>query len=147
MAGKNGRKPGGFEPPASTVTLVFEDAAWAGAEVTCRQSVSTGLALEFISFADLGDRDLEDLSPDEVRRLMEALGRFGDDALVEWNMTRKGEPLPATREGMLRLDMADGMKILMAYLSGLQEINNAPLAGPRSKSSTRRASAGGSRRA
>lgn len=101
----------GFEVPAKTYRLVFEDEDYAGAEVRCR-STSIGRL-------------------NEIASSTEAMRLFGDEILIDWNLTENGEPVPATGEGMVRVPVEFGRAILNAWTQALVGISG-PLGGPSS---------------
>lgn len=107
-----------FEVPRRTIRLVFEDEDMGGAEVLCR-SVSLG---EFLSYSDL-----ESLTTfDELR---ETFHRLGDEVIDSWNLTQEGEELPATGDGLLRLDTHIARLIYRAWLQGMAGVSG-PLEQP-----------------
>ena len=103
----------GFEPPSSGQKLDFSDTAYAGLEVT----------MSDISLGDL--LDVQDRADAAAGKGMSALARemvkrFADH-LESWNVTRKGEPVPATLEGALSLDAVFIGKIVRAWTQGAAE--------------------------
>jgi hypothetical protein len=82
---------GGYEAEAKVLVLTFEDHP--GLEVTAR-SPSTGGLL------DLQEAAEEAASVDGLRKLFRMFAGY----LADWNVTRDGEPVPASYEGLLSLD-------------------------------------------
>lgn len=124
MTAKNGTK--GFEvPEPGHVRLKFED-DWLGAEVVCRRSVPFGTALDFSAISGIV---LKDAGPDEVTRIRQAFQDFGNEVLVEWNLTKGGVARPADGVGMMGLTMDAAMKLVSAWGDAVKELAT-PLAEP-----------------
>lgn len=85
----------GFEVE-TVAKLVFPDGAYEGAEVFARCSLSIGEYLDFLA--------VRDAPADEVRPWIEALYGAFARYLVSWNLTKNGEPVPCTVEGLLSID-------------------------------------------
>jgi len=123
----------GFEPPEQRLRLRFEDGEWAGAEVVCVADAPFGVLLKFEKWREMADPDSE-----EIAGIMR---QFGDDILIEWNLTHKGEPRIATGEGFLGLGMVAQLKIIGAWLQGIGQMAT-PLAQAGSPSSMHSANGG-----
>jgi hypothetical protein len=106
---------GTFEPERDLYRLKFADGKYAGLEVTTA-AITTGELLEFIDLADAA----EDASNLQAAKVL--LKRFGD-VLEEWNVTRKGEPVPPTYEGLLMQQLPFTMDLIMAWIT---EMTAAP---------------------
>lgn len=78
---------GELEPYTQEFTF-GEESPYPGLQV--KLNLNASLDMWFESFATTGGR------------LQKLLTEFGDDALVDWNLTVKGEAVPATAEGLRR---------------------------------------------
>ena len=105
----------GFEPPGSGQKLDFSETAYAGLEVTM-DAISVGDLLDLQDQADAARA--EGASAAVAAR--EMVKRFADH-LESWNVTRKGEPVPATLEGALSLDAVFMSVIVKAWTQGTAE--------------------------
>lgn len=101
----------GFEEPARTLTLVFDDEDYAGAEVICRRNVATRLYFD-ISKANAG----------ATEEIEVALRLFGDHVLHAWNIERKGKVLSADGEGMLDISPEFALLIVASWVRALTEV-------------------------
>ena len=99
----------GFEPPGSGAKLDFSDTAYAGLEVTM-DAVSLGDLLDIQGLAETGT----------TAAVREMVARFAK-SLESWNVTRKGEPVPATLEGALSLDAVFVGALVRAWAQGTAE--------------------------
>jgi hypothetical protein len=96
----------GFEPQETLYKLTWEDPAMAGLEVTVREpSIDQLLSMDAIGAADGKGMDT-----DKVRGAF----RIFADLLDSWNVERKGEPVPATYEGVVSQSPGFVMKIISA---------------------------------
>lgn len=93
----------GFELPERTALLQFEDGEYAGAEVRCRLNVGMGVMFDLWRLQNSP-------TPDDIQR---AFLLFADEALIEWNLTRRGEAIPASPEGLGRVPM-EFIRLLLA---------------------------------
>ena len=98
----------GFEEPARTLTLVFDDEDYAGAEVVCRRNVAMRVYFE-IARSQSGDSE-------------SAMRLFGDHVLHAWNIERKGEALPADGEGMLDISPEFALLIISSWTRVVTDI-------------------------
>lgn len=105
---QHGRDVMGFEPKQKVYKLRFEDPDLQGLVVKV-ESAPVGAIMCATELAGLQDLDFSDrmsLSAEELTtlgKLIELFEMFAD-ALIEWNLTKKGEPVPATLEGIKRQD-------------------------------------------
>ena len=104
----------GFEPPGSGQKLDFSETAYAGLEVTM-DALSLGDLLDIQDLADAAQGG--DVAGAAAREMVK---RFADH-LESWNVTRKGEPVPATLEGALSLDAVFVGAIVRAWTQGTAE--------------------------
>lgn len=105
----------GFKRPERTVLLQFEG-DWDGAEVRCRRSVSTRVALDFADFADLP-------SASEKKQLMKD---FAEQVLISWNLeTESGEPIPATPDTFLDQETEFTGLIISAWAEATMSVPKA----------------------
>ena len=107
----------GFEVPQTTLRLAFTDPSYGGLEVVCR-AVPLG---ELQEAAELANVDPKNVTDEDQARLERLIGSFAD-ALVSWNLTRRGKKVPATREGVDSLDIIFTMQLIAAWLAGLGEL-------------------------
>lgn len=97
----------GFEPPGTGLKLDFSETPYAGLEVTMGAiSMGGALELEETPAGGLGARKV--------------LARFADH-LEAWNVTRKGEPVPADLGGVLSQDARFVEAIILAWLRNLTQ--------------------------
>jgi hypothetical protein len=108
-----------FEIPQRTVTMVIPDGDFAGAEIVASRDVSFGLVLDFEDARNEGTK----------AGTIKAITTFADQALVSWNLSRNGEPIPATSEELLRLPPDLVGAILSAWGDALKG-TPAPLGEP-----------------
>ena len=104
----------GFEPPSSGQKLDFSETAYRGLEVTM-DALSLGDLLDIQDLADAAQGG--DVAGAAAREMVK---RFADH-LESWNVTRKGEPVPATLEGALSLDAVFVGAIVRAWTQGTAE--------------------------
>lgn len=108
-----------FVLPEKRATIELEDGDFAGAEITVRLRVPFGVLKEISSMAT---------NPDSIERLVEL---FSEWALVDWNLADHRGPIPATAEGLARLDVDTVGAVLAAWIRGVVE-PPAPLPQPSS---------------
>jgi hypothetical protein len=118
----------GFEPPSSGQKLDFSETAYAGLEVTM-DAVSLG---DLLDIQDLADAALAGSSPGAAARALFA--KFAK-CLESWNVTRLGEPVPATEEGVFSQDATFIGAVVKAWQQGLYEAP-PPLPGASSSGGT-----------
>jgi hypothetical protein len=106
----------GFELAAKEYRLTFEGTDLDGLIVQV-QSVSVGTMLDLVDLADAENR-----KPADIAKMFDTLG----DALVSWNLTRQGEPVPADRAGVRSLGVPEAMTLVKAWSTVMQEVP-APL--------------------
>jgi hypothetical protein len=83
----------GYRIPRRTARIVLEG-DYEGAEAVARLDVDMGFFFDVQEMLNSGD----------TARVKEAFQKFGDDALMEWNLEDDdGAALPATGEGMMRI--------------------------------------------
>jgi len=90
----------GFEVQDTTIGLDFSETDYAGLHVKVR----AGTVGAFLDMQDLA-------AADETRKLFQQFGNL----IVEWNITRGGEPVPATYEGLLSLEPAFAEMIVTVW--------------------------------
>lgn len=96
----------GFEPQETLYKLTWEDPAMAGLEVTVREpSIDQMMTMSGMDVADA-----KKVSPAQFRVVFELFAGLLDN----WNVTRKGEPVPPTYEGVVSLSPGFVMKIIEA---------------------------------
>ena len=119
------KTPATFEEPAETIRLVFEDPAYAGAEVVCNAQAEMGTYFELARLAE------SETSEDSER----ALRKFAEAVLVEWNVSKGGELLPANADGLMRLSPKFATLIMTSWLKAVATVP-APLASESNAGST-----------
>jgi hypothetical protein len=105
----------GFEAPGTGNKLDFTGTRYEGLEVKV-DSVPLGLLtaiIEDYSALTAGNVDMTKALP-VVLKLLDQFGKV----LESWNVTRRGEPVPATAEGLRSLDLAFAMAIVGAWVTG-----------------------------
>lgn len=123
---EHGQPDDGYELPQRTALLDFQGGPHQGAEVRCVLDVEIGTLLWFESMQRMQGNVAE------VARMFQ---RFGDEFLVSWNLTRGGEPLPASGAGMLRVTPAFAMALVDAWMRAVAEVP-LPLGSPSSAGAT-----------
>lgn len=102
----------GYEPKRQNVRLVFDDPEMNGLEVSCRP-------VSMDTFLDIATLDAGDISPVEVRRIVE---RFGDEILDSWNVTNDGQPVPPTLPGFVSQERTFCEAIIKAWIQALSGV-------------------------
>ena len=106
----------GYRPATRTALLEFTGTEYAGAWVRCRLSLPLKKVLELQGFQET-----------DIRAAIELFGR---DILMEWNLEGEdGQPLPATVEGLLEMDMAFVQCVIEQWVSAVAQ-PPTPLAVP-----------------
>lgn len=99
----------GFEAPTNLLKLIFTDPSYEGLEVYVR----------FVGADDLAEASklqhiaAKDVRPSHVAGLLDQFA----ERLVSWNVTIDGEDVPATRDGIRRLDILFQLPIIEAWVS------------------------------
>lgn len=117
-------KPSGYRVPARTARAVFEGTEWDGCEVTLKINATIGTLIDLSRMRD--DNDID------------ALLSFLADVVVSWNVEDDNGPIPATSDGMRRIDPFLMNALLDAWqgaVTGQMEVP-APLAQPSSGGGT-----------
>lgn len=114
-----------FEEPAKTIRLIFDDPAYAGAEVVCNGQAEMGVYFELARLA-------ESVTSEDSEK---ALRRFAEAVLVEWNVSKGGQLLPANADGLMRLSPKFATLIVTSWLKAVAAVP-APLASESSAGST-----------
>lgn len=96
----------GFDIYASTVTFEMGDDRYKGAEITARLD----LPIETM-------RVYED-----AKTLADECAWFAEHALVDWNIEAKGEPVPATLDGLNTLPIAFRKRLIRAYTAAVYDV-------------------------
>ncbi len=103
------RRNGSFEIPGRTALLVFKG-EYEGAEVRCRLQASLGLYMECAN--------LTNTKGNEATR--EALQRFSEEVLIDWNLKLNGTKVPERPDGMLRIPIKMAGSILRAWSEAVE---------------------------
>ena len=112
---------GGFEVSGTGQKLDFTGTKYEGLEVTI-DAAPLGLLLDvaekYSTLTD-GDVDMKAAMP-----IMSALVERFADVLEEWNVTRKGEPVPADLAGLRSLDAKFVLAVIGAWVTGTAEADD-----------------------
>jgi hypothetical protein len=106
----------GFEEPIQAFKLVFAETELAGLEVTARSLPIE----EFLKLSEMAS------AKDDPKTIAASAGdvfRTLAGALLEWNLTRNGEPVPATYEGIISCGLDFIMKIVRAWLTAMSGVD------------------------
>lgn len=105
----------GFEAPGTGSKLDFTGTKYEGLEVTV-DSVPLGLLTDIMEdYSRLTAENVDMTAALPV--VLKLLGEFGR-VLESWNVTKRGEPVPATAEGLKMLDLTFAMAIVGAWVTG-----------------------------
>lgn len=119
----------GFD--AETIyNLEFEAEQLAGLEV---RAVAPSLGC-VLKLAPLAKFEHQKVGPEDLPAVMPAFEVFAA-GLIEWNVELRGEPVPATYDGVLRLDPTLAMQIITAWMNAFVSVAT-PLAMPSSGGGT-----------
>jgi hypothetical protein len=106
----------GFEAPQKAYRLNFAETGLAGLEVTAG-SLPLG---EFLKVSELAAaKDDPQGAANSAKQLFETFA----GSLLSWNLTRDGEPVPATYDGILGQDLDFMMKIVLAWVSAMADVD------------------------
>ena len=103
----------GYEVEEKAFKLKFEDRP--GMEVIAG-SLELG---EFLEVTKLAGVDAS-----EATQHAEQLFTFFADALISWNLTKKGEPVPTTLAGIKTLYFDFALEIVLAWIKAMGEVDN-----------------------
>jgi hypothetical protein len=110
---------GSYEVEDTTYTLEFDDRP--GAEIVCRagsmDSYLEALSLDWVLSPDAFSQRFR--TDDEVRAELSRLFGIFADHIDGWNLTRKGEPVPITADGLMSLDREFSRPAAVAWLRGV----------------------------
>lgn len=104
-----------FEVPTTGQKLDFKGTAYEGLEITVDEAPLGLLTGIMKGYKSLSGDDLDLAAAADV--LEQLTGQFGE-LLEDWNVTRKGVPVPATAEGLRSFGMQFAMDIIGAWLTG-----------------------------
>ena len=103
----------GFKLPERTALLRFHG-DYEGAEATVRRDVPIGIMLDFMGAVSEGP---DDVGPERAVEILGLYGKFAEAALMKWNLLdHKGQPIPATPEGMLKVPPAFGNLLIQQWV-------------------------------
>lgn len=106
---------GGYEAPGTGSILDFTGTKHEGLEVTV-DSAPIGLLTDIMESYSALTAETVDLQA-AMPAIVTLLKRFGD-VLESWNVTRRGEPVPPTYDGLRLLDTHFVLAIIGAWLTG-----------------------------
>jgi hypothetical protein len=126
----------GFEPEATHYKLKFEEPSLAGLEVTVA-GLSIGEFEDLTALADeagIRQADPQSMAPGDVKAatagVLKLLGVFAE-SLVEWNVTRKGEPVAADLAGVKSQELGFVFRIITEWMTAIAGVD--PTSQPGSK--------------
>jgi len=111
----------GFEVHDKTFALTFEDPKYTGLRVRVG-SVPVGQVIDLMQLAEaVGPTPDMSRYASEIHELFTGFG----GALIEWNVTRQGQPVPATLAGVRSLpDMGMVLDMIMSWLEGMLSVSD-----------------------
>ncbi|MDP3909462.1 MAG: hypothetical protein Q8Q14_03640 [Gemmatimonadales bacterium] len=108
----------GFEVTQSA-TLVFEEGhRLHGATVRVSLDMELREYTELLRLArawEASVADDGDMTPERLDMVVELTERFGERVLIEWDLEKNGEPLPADGSGMARLPAQAALSLFKAW--------------------------------
>lgn len=108
----------GFKVKKTIYKLVFEDDL-EGLEVQA-YAPPLGFLEKAMKMAPLAGKRADQLTPEQLGLVSEFFGGFAEH-LVEWNLEADDDtPIPATAEGLQSQDLGFVMRIVQAWLEGVQ---------------------------
>jgi hypothetical protein len=114
----------GFTVPRKIFKLVFAEEDLVGMEVRAR-SIPLG---DFLRVTELAEYAENASGVEALTKISELFSSFVF-ALESWNLqTEDGDPIPASVDGLYRLDFDLAMSIIMAWLGAMSAVPD-PLAG------------------
>lgn len=119
----------GFD--AETIyNLTFEDGKLSGLEV---RAAAPTLG-DTLKLAPLAKFEHQQVGPEDLPTVMPAFEVFAA-SLIDWNLERRGKPVPATYDGLLQLDPSLAMLLIDAWMRAFVHVAT-PLAMPSSGGGT-----------
>lgn len=119
----------GYEVEDTTYTLEFDDRP--GAEIICRagsmESHLEALSLDWVLTREAFSQRFH--TDEEVRGELARLFSIFADHIQSWNLTRRGQPVPITADGLMSLDRDFARDAATAWLRGVFGLS-APLEQP-----------------
>lgn len=107
---------GGFEVSTTGSVLTFpEGSKYHGLEVTVDEA-PLGMLLDIME--DYSRLSGENLDMATAAKVLKSITAGFAGVLEGWNATRKGEPVPATLEGLRSMGQAFAMAVIGAWLTG-----------------------------
>lgn len=108
----------GFRPEETHYKLQFENEVYKGLEVTVAE-VTTGELCELLELVSEVQGGNQLSKAKQVMQLFDMLG----GSLIEWNLEdRKGNPVPATAEGVKSQTLKVNLVIVEAWISAMAEV-------------------------
>jgi hypothetical protein len=126
---------GGFEPEATQYRLRFEDPKFAGLDVLI-ESLDVGdfLAMQQLLATAAGDKaNMTDAEAAQAAGSTTKLLEGFAANLIEWNVTKKGVPVPVTLDGIRTQKFDFVLKIITAWMEAIADV--APPLSPSSSGS------------
>lgn len=115
----------GWQPDETVFRLMFKDPKYSGLVVDMRP-IEVG---EFLDIAEMSDINPQRMRAEDLPKMARLFGIIAE-GIIEWNMLdRKGEPVPATLEGVRRQDLTLMMALAESWMSAVGDVP-APLEQP-----------------
>lgn len=113
----------GYRPPRTLYKLDFSETEYDGLEVVTR-SASMGALLAILELAE----QAEEARPAEALKKLDELFGLFEGVLESWNVeTEKGDPVPATKAGLLTQDSSFVLAVIQMWG---REMTQAPPTSP-----------------
>lgn len=116
----------GYRRESIQYKLVFDDPSLEGLEVVTK-SVSSGRLLKLMKLADLAGNagKRREFTADDASAVESLFGGFAS-ALISWNLEdEKGEPVPATLDGVNDQDFDFVLSIIMAWINAVAGVSSS----------------------
>ena len=109
---------GDFEPKRKVYSIDFENSGeLSGLEVKAR-SVPVG---QFLDLTALAASERDAITRADVERMASLFAGFAG-ALVEWNLTNDGEPVPPTLEGIRSQEASFMLEVVFTWLAIIGDV-------------------------
>jgi hypothetical protein len=112
-----------FDLAENVIGLDFEGTELDGLEVSMR-AASIDALLDLAVLAESLEGLQSGVSPAELKKTMRGVLQPFAAVLVGWNLTRGGEPVPATVDGLLQLSPGMLNRVLNAYIAAVTAQGN-----------------------
>lgn len=110
-------RAGGYEAPGTGVVLDFAGTEFDGLEVTV-DSVSLAVLTEIMeAFSAAGDTGAAGEGTAQAMVALATLCTRFAACLEAWNLTRRGEPIPASYDGLMSLDHQFAIRLIGMWIN------------------------------